>query len=131
MSNADFQDWWHHAEGDYRTGRTLAETRDFEPRIACFVAQQAVEKYLKAVLVRHGIPFGKTHDLEFIAGLLPPGAEGGTCNMNDLRWLTQFAVEQRYPVPTGVAVTLQDVARALDIAYAIRTKVANLPEPTP
>jgi HEPN domain-containing protein len=36
---------------------------------AAFHAQQAAEKLLKAFLVRHQVPFGKTHDIQELVEL--------------------------------------------------------------
>jgi HEPN domain-containing protein len=61
-----------------------------------FHAQQAVEKWLKAVLTGRAIAFGRTHDLAGLLDLLqqnrvpaPPGAER-------LPRLTPYAVSLRY-----------------------------------
>jgi HEPN domain-containing protein len=62
----------------------------------CFHVQQAVEKYLKAVLVANGIPFGRTHDIQELIELLPapqrPGLDAQTAAE-----LTEAAVALRYP----------------------------------
>ena len=61
-----------------------------------FHAQQAVEKRIKAVLASAGIVFRRTHD---IAELLDLAADHGIAvpaAMEELRWLTPFAVEFRY-----------------------------------
>lgn len=46
----------------------VSDTVDFA--VACFHAQQAVEKALKAVMFLHGLEFRRTHDLEELAGML-------------------------------------------------------------
>lgn len=44
-------EWSEFAEADFRTACLLAGCEDGDPRIVCFHAQQAAEKWLKAVLV--------------------------------------------------------------------------------
>ena len=65
--------------------------------IIAFHCQQAVEKYLKALLVRHQIEFPKTHD---IAKLLDRVAAANANMAESLRnadVLKPFGVEVRYP----------------------------------
>lgn len=62
----------------------------------CFHAQQAVEKYLKALLVFEGIDFRKTHDVDYLLAecqKFAPELLGGI----DLKSLTDFGVSVRYP----------------------------------
>ena len=62
----------------------------------CFHAQQAVEKYLKAVLVHLNVPFPKVHDLTLIHALLPKQVPM-PLDGKDLSRASRFAVESRYP----------------------------------
>ncbi len=64
---------------------------------ACFHAQQAVEKYLKACLQEADIPFGKTHDLSVLLNLLLPLHPLLERLRPALRVLSAYAVEFRYP----------------------------------
>lgn len=61
----------------------------------CFHAQQCAEKYLKSLLVYHGIDFPKTHDLVLLRNLLPASAPD--VNLAWLRTLNRYSVEARYP----------------------------------
>lgn len=63
---------------------------------ACFHAQQAAEKAIKALLVLYGIDFPKTHALTALAMLLPLEAQGAL-NSDALAELTPWAVAGRYP----------------------------------
>jgi HEPN domain-containing protein len=89
--------WIEKADQDLAAAEILLkESRDLRPIVA-FHAQQAVEKYLKAILVRHQIYFARTHDmgklLDLIAGCEPATA----ILMQDATLLTPFGVEVRYP----------------------------------
>jgi len=62
----------------------------------CFHAQQAVEKYLKALLAWQGVDFPRTHDVDFLlaeCGKVTPGQFAAI----DLKSLTDFGVSVRYP----------------------------------
>lgn len=64
--------------------------------VACFHAQQAAEKSIKAVLVLHGIEFRRTHDLLALASLLSETAMTLPVSDDWLIRLTPYAVEFRY-----------------------------------
>jgi HEPN domain-containing protein len=62
--HVDTEAWIVKAEGDYISASTLVKKRSEKvAHLTCFAAQQYAEKYLKAFLVEHHIPFSKTHDL--------------------------------------------------------------------
>ena len=109
--------WIDKAEQDRRAMKVLMEDADPLPEIACFHAQQCVEKYLKAFLTEHDRHVEKTHDLSDILSTcreVEPAFE---------QWeelcaeLTPFAVHLRYPgiaeTPSRskVDVIMQDVHR--------------------
>ncbi|MGD9892093.1 MAG: HEPN domain-containing protein [Dehalococcoidia bacterium] len=83
----------------------------------CFHAQQCVEKYLKAWLTQQQLPFPRTHDLEALAKLCLPQVSEFVAIMPELRFLTSFAVEIRYP---GTSAMKQDAGRCLRTAREAR-----------
>jgi len=66
------------------------------PRHVCWLAQQAVEKAIKAALVFEGVAFPFRHDLDALRNLLPERYEIRQ-DFPDLADLTEWAVEARYP----------------------------------
>jgi HEPN domain-containing protein len=64
--------------------------------IVCFHAQQAAEKYLKAILMSRTINFPRTHDLTELMGLLPADITLGVSSL-EIASLTPYAVQARYP----------------------------------
>lgn len=64
--------------------------------VACFHAQQASEKALKAAMCLLGVEFRRTHDLEALAGQLSDAGCAPAIAVDDLRRLTPYAVEFRY-----------------------------------
>jgi len=89
------QDWLRHARGDLALAR-MRKTRNVLYEHLCFHAQQASEKALKAVLVRHGIRVPRSHDLAYLMGKLPEGVTVPP-SLVELPTLTKYAVHQRYP----------------------------------
>lgn len=58
------------ADDDAAAFRGLLKLPEIKFRLACFHAQQPVEKLMGAVLVFHGIDYQRTHDLHTLAPLL-------------------------------------------------------------
>jgi HEPN domain-containing protein len=84
----------------------------------CFDAQQAVEKAMKALLIKHGITFPYTHDLAKLLTLLEEAGEEIPEAVREAGRLTRFAVVSRYP---GLieSVTAEEYQRAVTIAAAV------------
>ena len=85
--------WFLKAESDLNTAKHMLES-DGPYDTVCFHAQQAVEKYLKGLLVFRGRPFPPTDNLEELQHLgeaLPAWPVAGI----DLAELSSYAVEVR------------------------------------
>ena len=64
------QDWLKKASHDLETAEILIKS-DWEDYFNCaFHAQQAVEKFIKAYLVKNQIEFRKTHDIAELINLI-------------------------------------------------------------
>ncbi len=81
-----------------------------------FHAQQAAEKALKSLLVRHQIEFDRTHNLAALLQLAEPVAPGISEELAGAPWLTPFAVTSRYP--GGASVSRDDAAGHLALGRA-------------
>lgn len=89
--------WAGKAENDLQAAQIIMMAPGALPYdIVCFHAQQAAEKYLKALLTFYGIPFPRTHDLPELALRLPADSTA-TCSVGDLSELADAAVSARYP----------------------------------
>ena len=64
---------------------------------AGFHWQQAAEKFLKSLLVRHQVDFPKTHDLEELLDLVVTVDPGTASALREASRLTTYGVEIRYP----------------------------------
>ena len=90
-------DWLRKADDDVRVVDLLAENACGLANPIAFHAQQAVEKYLKAFLTWHQIPFPKTHDLERLLFLVESVDAPLAKSLEDTSILTVYGVETRYP----------------------------------
>jgi len=91
----------------------------------CFDAQQAVEKALKALLVRYHLPFRYVHD---IAELLTLLEQGGITLPKDVRLaagLSDYAVAARYPGPME-PVTEEEYQEAIVLSATVLRWVEQL-----
>lgn len=114
--------WLRYAEGDLQAAEAAISQPAFEPRHACFFAQQAAEKALKAILVLLHRNIPRTHDLDALVDALPPDWLL-VREHSDLADLTDWAVGARYPDP--VQEPTDDDAReaarqARDLYVAVR-----------
>jgi HEPN domain-containing protein len=115
------REWIEKAEADSRTTERESRVTDGPNWDAvCFHAQQAVEKYCKALLQDQGIPFPKIHDLSILAKPLFSVYPEWKAYRDSLKRLSLFAVEFRYP---GKAASEQDAREALVIMREWRTRL--------
>lgn len=114
---ADAREWLEFADADLRAARLLLADENVPSRIACFHAQQASEKALKAALVAESIPFRKTHDIVVLAGLVPVRLSADLSTL-DLLVLQPWAVDGRYPGDLPDA-TDGEASEVVDTAIAV------------
>ena len=62
-----------------------------------FHAQQAVEKFMKAFLVRHQVEFPKTHNILVLRELIAKVDQKLSIQFVPMEVLTAYGVEYRYP----------------------------------
>ena len=84
------------ASRDANAFRVLKDAPDIHLSTVCFHAQQAVEKSLKAVIIRQGIELRRTHDLETLTSLLLEQNIMPPSNLEELSKLNPYAVTFRY-----------------------------------
>jgi HEPN domain-containing protein len=126
----DTGDWIRKAERDYRVAERLAAGRPPEHDIVCFHCQQAAEKFLEALLVDLGLPVPRTHDLEDLLQLLRPHHPKLFGLKRGVDYLTQFAVESRYPgFPTSRRQANAERRWAGEVRAAVRTTLGLRPRP--
>ena len=111
------RDWVRKAEADFQLAAKLDREREPFYDHRCFLCQQASEKYLKAVLEERATPVTKTHDLERLLNVLLPHYSSLRSLRRGLRFLTNFAVEPRYP---GEWSTKRQALSALRCAGNVR-----------
>jgi HEPN domain-containing protein len=118
------REWVRKAEKDYRAAERLAASRESFPDQVCFFCQQSAEKYLKALLEELGRTIPKTHDLDQLSDLLLTFHPLLRSVHRGLLYLTDFAVDIRYP---GNSASRREATSALRWAGQVRVACrANL-----
>ena len=111
-------EWVQKAAADFVSmSREMNAARDLNYDLVCFLAQQSVEKYLKALLCENTVAFPKTHDLNNLTALLPESFKIPTSLRPMISRLDRYAVEFRYP---GASATRELAAEAVEGAGAFR-----------
>ncbi|MFQ5896767.1 MAG: HEPN domain-containing protein [Candidatus Methylomirabilia bacterium] len=120
--------WLAKAEEDVLAGDLILKGSMPSYETVGFHAQQAAKKALKALLIRHQVEFGKTHNLGELLGLAEPAAPGITGKLSDAEVLTPFAVDTRYPTEEP-AVDREQAARYLALAREVFDHIRALVKP--
>ena len=113
------------ADRDMETAEALTNNAPHLHESVGFSCQQAVEKYLKAVLVASGLPCPFIHDLPKLMASLQQ-AQIVVFDASELQQaiaLTEFAVGLRYEVDEAPSFTAADL---LAMAYRFRNKLRPL-----
>jgi HEPN domain-containing protein len=117
------REWVQKAEGDYI--QATQNYRSDQPVYdgVCFHCQQSAEKYLKALLQELGLPVTRTHDLEALRVELLPHCRSLRSLRRGLEFLTDFAVDVRYP---GKRARKRQATAALRWTERVRTEARSL-----
>lgn len=92
----NYKEWIIKADKDLEAAQTLfIQKKAYD--IVCFHCQQAVEKYLKAFLVFHGIRFEKIHDLWVLAQKAVKIEVNIKLFREKLKTLDAYYITARYP----------------------------------
>ncbi|MEK7395492.1 MAG: HEPN domain-containing protein [Candidatus Poribacteria bacterium] len=85
----------------------------------CFNAQQAVEKAIKAVLIKHDIDFPYTHNIAELLTLLQKSGHELTEFLTQSAGLTLYAVSTRYPYVSSSPVEQEEYEQTVMIAEKV------------
>lgn len=120
------REWLEKAYKDLATAELVAERGDYFADIACFHAQQAAEKAIKAYLIWKDIEPPRTHALGALVNLLPSDDLFLESWRPTLDRMSAYAVANRYPESS--ALTEDDARTARDTARGVyRAVLSNLP----
>jgi HEPN domain-containing protein len=114
--------WLAKAAEDFKAAETLLDSKPPLLYPACFHAQQAAEKFIKAILTRHQIEFPKTHSIRQLLDLAAPAQPDLTHDLKDAVMLTPYGVDIRYP-GDAPEPNIQEAKQAVALARKVRDAV--------
>jgi len=89
--------WLEFAETDLKAARALLKAGGLSP-VACFHAQQGIEKCLKALIESKGLNPPKSHDLIMLYGFVDDMIK---LEEDTLATMSQVYIDARYPAGLG------------------------------
>ncbi len=116
--------WIKIAERDLITAEQGLKTKIIVTESVCFHCQQAVEKYLKAFLVKHQIEFQKTHSIMTLINLCSKVDDSFKDKLSHADILTDYAVEIRYP-DEWYEPTIEEAKEAFELALEVKKFVED------
>lgn len=111
------KEWVEKAEGDLSVAIREMKARKPVYDAVCFLAQQCIEKYLKALILEQGKVPPKTHDLVLLLNLISK-KELFIQEKDKLSAMQSYAVAFRYP---GEKATKANASNAVETAEKIRS----------
>jgi HEPN domain-containing protein len=116
--------WLREAEEDLLVARELMERERLSYNPVGFHAQQAAEKFLKALLTRHDVAFPKTHSIFILLQLALSVLPDLLDRLRAAHVLTPYGVEVRYP-REGPRLTRTEGEEAVRLATVVRDEVMS------
>jgi HEPN domain-containing protein len=116
--------WIRHAEEDFLVAQELMERDRLSYNPVGFHAQQAAEKFIKALLTRHSVAFPKTHSIRILLELALPALPDLFDRLHMAHALTPYGVEIRYP-RGDPRLTRDEGAEAVRLAAVVRSEILS------
>ena len=101
------------AERDAVAVERMAPDAELADAVVGLHAQQAAEKYLKAVLAYRGITYRRVHSITYLLGLLEDHEVAPPPRAPELETLTPWAPQARYDLDTEGATLDREAATQL------------------
>jgi HEPN domain-containing protein len=121
----EIKDWIEKADHDLGSAKVIyLHLPEYFDTIA-FHCQQAVEKYLKALLIFYQIDFTRTHDLIYLLERISEKVEIEDSRFQKAFFLSNFGVQIRYP-NNIIKLTKEEIESAIEISQEFRNYVLNM-----
>lgn len=112
----DPREWLNRAMSDLTLAKVRGEHVYLED--LCFHTQQAVEKAVKALLIKRKVDFPYVHNIARLLRLLEQAGQRIPPSIREAAKLTKFAVVTRYP-GTAPAISQKEYEEAVRIAKRV------------
>ena len=119
-----FLEWIEKANEDMLSLEALLKHKEGSPSTGCFLAQQAIEKLFKALIVRHGDELEKIHDLVALFNKIKLFEPEIRQFFKDITVLTRYYIETRYPGDYP-EFSWEECQKAFEVADKIKNFVSR------
>lgn len=127
VDSIDTGKWKQRAMQDIRTiENNLKDDPEFLASVNCYLAQQAVEKLLKAYLLVQQQTLPKTHDLLFLLKKCSELHKGFLKLQSSVEILNIYAIEARYPGDFFEDITAEQAKEAYEAALTVKEFLDHL-----
>jgi len=123
----DTELWFKYAEENLKSSEVLLNSSLFNPCLQN--AQQAVEKFLKALLIENSVNLIKTHSIRELVGKLADLGVDTLISEDDTDLLDSIYLPSKYPLLSVLPLFMpdEDICRhCLNIALHVRAEVVKL-----
>lgn len=125
--NDEIRLWWQYAEDNKKSAEVLLGQSLFNPCIQN--ARQAVEKYLKTVLLAKGLPLRRTHSIQELCLLLGEAGIAIPLSAEDIDLLDAVYLPSKYPLGSALPDFTTDDSicnKCLKFVETVRKEVAKI-----
>lgn len=123
-----YRKWIEKADHDLGSAKLIFKYIPEYFDTVAYHCQQSVEKYIKSLLIYHGIEFQRTHDLPFLLELLSRKIEINSEYFDKAIILNGYSIEIRYPEQI-LHLTEDELKIAISIAEDFRLLAILLTTP--
>ena len=112
-------EWIEQADEDFLFALSNLEEQDKFYAKICFHFQQAGEKYLKAFIILHDLPFKKIHNLVLLLEICSKKDDSFNELLEETKVLNVFYIDTRYPAFWPIGTTREEAEKAKEAAEKI------------
>lgn len=119
--------WMKYAEENFKSAKVLKESKLFNPCLQNI--QQAVEKFLKAVIIEYGFEFRKTHSINELKSIIVSRGITADITKEECHVLDSVYLPSKYPISSALPDFEPDIKicdEFLVVADRVRASVKNI-----
>ena len=121
-------EWLDRASGDLKVAERELASGDPVPHVVCFLAQQAAEKHVKALMEERSLPLRKTNDLLVLVDVMADlSSVFDKPDRSRIAELSTFGVSARYP---GMGSDIEAAREAVATSRLVRDTIRAFLEPS-
>lgn len=94
------QQWIEYAEQDYQSACILLQSHLYNPCL--YHSQQAIEKWLKSIILEHDLAFRRTHSIQGLVNILSENGMIADIADDEIDMIDSIFMPARYPVGSAL-----------------------------